>query len=315
MALEIKDLGVKFYASKTKAEALALATLPGDAAEPGAICFVSDNTGNYIIVDGRIFGDGASGGGGGSGSGDVYSVNGKTGAVVLELVDFPVVVNQSGTVLKTLADYFSADGSVITESLIIQDSNGNDVINISSNGIQIGNTYVATESYVASQISTNNSFILSEAQNKADAAEDRAKAYADTLIASVYKVKGSVQSMNALNAVSNPSVGDVYNVQSTGMNYVYTEDGWDSLGGSIDLSNYKTRDETDRDIADALVEAKNYTDSSLQQINQDVQMNTTAISNISTQVSRNTSNITTNTTNITQNTTNISNLANQLTWQ
>jgi hypothetical protein len=76
--------------------------------------------------------------------------------------------------------------------------------------------------------------------------------------------------MNALNAVSNPSVGDVYNVQSTGMNYVYTEDGWDSLGGSIDLSNYKTRDETDRDIADALVEAKNYTDSSLQQINQDV---------------------------------------------
>ena len=54
MALEIKDLGVKFYASKTKAEALALATLPGDAAEPGAICFVSDNTGNYSNAEANV---------------------------------------------------------------------------------------------------------------------------------------------------------------------------------------------------------------------------------------------------------------------
>jgi len=93
MALDIKDLGVKFYASKTKAEALALATLPEDA-EPGAICFVSDNTGNYIIVDGKIFGDGTTGGGGGSGGGGaVDSVNGKTGVVVLNLGDFPVVIN------------------------------------------------------------------------------------------------------------------------------------------------------------------------------------------------------------------------------
>ena len=315
MALDIKDLGVKFYASKTKAEALALATLPEDA-EPGAICFVSDNTGNYIIVDGKIFGDGTTGGGGGSGGGGaVDSVNGKTGVVVLNLGDFPVVINQSGTILKTLADYFSADGSVVTESVLVQDDQGNNVITIDSNGIKTGNIYYATEEYVTTSISANNTYLEGVAQDKADAAETAAKSYADSLIASVYRVKGSVQNQNALQQIEDPTIGDVYNVITTGMNYVYTSDGWDALGGSIDLSNYKTRSESDKDIADALNAAKAYTDTTVSGMNTAIGMNTSAISALSNTVQQHTTSISTNTTNISQNTTNINNIATQLTWQ
>lgn len=59
-------------------------------------------------------------------------------------------------------------------------------------------------------------------------------------IASVYEFKGSVDDMAGLKALpeSNLRIGDVYNVRSNGMNYVWTgdktspdyEDGWDALG-------------------------------------------------------------------------------------
>ena len=70
-------------------------------------------------------------------------------------------------------------------------------------------------------------------------------------IASVYKVKGSVATYADLPG-SNLTVGDVYNVvaESTvgeganaktypaGTNFVYTSNGWDALGGTVDLSPY-----------------------------------------------------------------------------
>lgn len=355
MALEIKDLGVKFYASKTKAEALALATLPGDAAEPGAICFVSDNTGNYIIVDGRIFGDGASGGGGTSGGGDVYSVNGKTGAVVIELGDLSVI-SQNGTTLKTLQDYFQADGTIISESFKIQkeiiDENNNstyvDIITIDDNGIHIGQDEVATQNFVTLKVTENNTLILNQAnqqaQNIADVAEQNAKDYADRVLASIYKVKGSVDSYTDLLQIQDPKTGDVYNVKGSqgtigtesyippGTNYVYIEISdrtdsnypgyWDALGGSINLSNYFNKVEVNQLILETLQSANQYTDnvrsnleSSISTINTNIQtINSRSLQN---QVDIQTVNnkVTTNTTNITQNTTNISNLANQLTWQ
>lgn len=62
-------------------------------------------------------------------------------------------------------------------------------------------------------------------------------------ISSVYKPKGSVASKS--NLPSSASIGDVYNVKDTDMNYVWAEiDGkaqWDQLGTSIDLSNYYTK--------------------------------------------------------------------------
>ncbi len=54
-------------------------------------------------------------------------------------------------------------------------------------------------------------------------------------ITSMYRHKGSVADMTALNALTGMTAGDVYNLTSTGMNYVYVVPGsgdpyWDALG-------------------------------------------------------------------------------------
>lgn len=298
---QILQTGVKFYASKSKAEAIALATQQENP-EPGAICFVSDETGNYIILNGKIFGDGTSGGGGGGGS--VYSVNGKTGAVVIGLGDLQVTAN------KTLADYFD-DGGFLAESIVVQDGNGNDYITLNSDGITIGNSIVATNSYVNTAISNNNQLINQTINN----AEQSAKAYADSLVVSLYKVKGSVANYTSLEQIANPSIGDVYNLTSTNMNYVYTEDGWDPLGGSIDLSTVYSKQEVNSLLSTNLQEAKNYTDAQNLVLTQTLESHTSSITTLSNSISDINSSLNNYNTRITNNTTNITNLATQLTWQ
>lgn len=51
-------------------------------------------------------------------------------------------------------------------------------------------------------------------------------------IASMYKHKGSVATLTALDALTGMESGDVYNVAATGMNYVYVDatTGWDAIG-------------------------------------------------------------------------------------
>lgn len=72
----------------------------------------------------------------------------------------------------------------------------------------------------------------------------------DGLLSVVYKPKGSVANIDALYAVANPRVGDVYNVLTDGKNYVFVgvdqfpdSNGWDSLAGIIDMTNYYTKTE------------------------------------------------------------------------
>ena len=67
-------------------------------------------------------------------------------------------------------------------------------------------------------------------------------------VASVYKVKGSVANQAALPEESN-EVGDVYNVEDTGINYVWTGEEWDALGGSVDFTNYYTKGDVDSKLA------------------------------------------------------------------
>lgn len=56
-------------------------------------------------------------------------------------------------------------------------------------------------------------------------------------IVTLYKPKGSVATEQLLPS-SNNTVGDVYHVEDTGAEYVYTESGWEYLGEKIDLSAY-----------------------------------------------------------------------------
>lgn len=60
-------------------------------------------------------------------------------------------------------------------------------------------------------------------------------------IGSVYRVKGSVNSASDLPVIQNV-IGDVWNILDTGANYVWTDQGWDKLSETIDLSGYVTLD-------------------------------------------------------------------------
>ena len=106
---------VKFYASLTRNQAKGIDSIGINPAngepiyvEPGAVCFVSDALGNSIFLNNRLFGDGAQSGGGGGGG----------GITEVHLSDL-VVVELDGKPLKTLADYFNADGDFITDKLTI----------------------------------------------------------------------------------------------------------------------------------------------------------------------------------------------------
>lgn len=349
LSTDIKNLGVKFYASKTYAEALALATLPGNAAEPGAICFVSDNTGNYIIVDGKIFGDGTTGGGGGgTGTGDVISVNGKKGVVVLTLSDFAVVTSD-GTTIKTLADYFNNDGSVISDEFKVQveaeDSSGNkymkDAVVIDANGIKIDTDYVATQAWTQLQITSANQALSTQlkayADNVGQSTIQDAKDYADSLLTTIYKVKGSVQTYTELTEISNPSAGDVYNVVNAygvignanyippGTNYVYIpvtdqEDRnypgyWDPLGGTIDLSNYYTKFGVDSLLSNLSTTLRQYTDTAKQDVVSQINTVGSEVSSIRTNVENIQTTVSSHGNQISQNINNINNISTQLTWQ
>ena len=81
-------------------------------------------------------------------------------------------------------------------------------------------------------------------------------------VASVYKVKGSVANQAALPQEDN-EVGDVYNVEDTGINYVWTGEEWDSLGGSVDLTNYYTKGDVDSKLADKANTADVYSKTAL----------------------------------------------------
>lgn len=69
-------------------------------------------------------------------------------------------------------------------------------------------------------------------------------------LGSVYTVKGSIANLAALQTLENMQVGDVYNLLSTGANYVYTEGGWDKLSETIDLSAYLSIEEAEKKFVD-----------------------------------------------------------------
>lgn len=69
-------------------------------------------------------------------------------------------------------------------------------------------------------------------------------------VTSVYKVKGSKASYSALPSTGNVT-GDVWNLDDTGANYVWTGTAWDKLSETVDLSGYMLKtDITEATTAD-----------------------------------------------------------------
>lgn len=322
----VNDTSVKFFSSLTRNQARGIDSFIYGGEEctiddfPGAICYVSDSGGNSIFLNKLLFGDGATPGSGGGGGGGITEVS----------LDIIPVVELNGQVLKTLADYFSADGTFITEGINIvktaQDGTLINVISITENGITIGNDTVITQTYFNTQKGLIEQDIA--------AAEQSAKDYADSLVSSVYTVKGSKDTYSDLVAIQNPKTGDVWNVKAeikntqtdtvipAGTNFVWNGTEWDPLGGTFDVSNFYTKSEVEAKISEAETRANNYTDGQINTLSASVLANTNAIGSLSTSVTTNAQNIATNaqniatnTQNITQNTTNITNISTQLTWQ
>lgn len=62
-----------------------------------------------------------------------------------------------------------------------------------------------------------------------------------TDIASMYKYKGSVESVNVLPSTGQ-TIGDVYNVELTGMNYAWNGTEWDALGEIFTITSISNGD-------------------------------------------------------------------------
>ena len=108
------------------------------------------------------------------------------------------------------------------------------------------------------ELKADKSYVDEELGKKADSATTLAgygitdaytKDEVDAKVASVYKFKGSVATVEDLPVEGNVE-GDVYNVLATGENYAWVapaegeETGhWDDLGGDVDLTSYLTKDE------------------------------------------------------------------------
>ena len=90
---------------------------------------------------------------------------------------------------------------------------------------------------------TNDAGYLTQHQDisgKADKSTTYTKQEVDSKLSSAMHFKGTVANYAALSNVSNPDVGDMYNLLDTGSNYAWDGSVWDKLSENIDLSNYVT---------------------------------------------------------------------------
>ena len=66
--------------------------------------------------------------------------------------------------------------------------------------------------------------------------QENARANLGITLTEIYKYKGSVATVSALDNISTKAVGDVYNVVANGVNYAWTGTAWDALGGEFDIT-------------------------------------------------------------------------------
>lgn len=90
-------------------------------------------------------------------------------------------------------------------------------------------------------------------------ADSYSKNEVDAKVSGIYKYKGSVSSESAL-PNTDRTVGDVYNIETTGMNVAWTGTAWDALGStvSVDLSAYITIEDAKKTYATPAYVASRY---------------------------------------------------------
>lgn len=85
------------------------------------------------------------------------------------------------------------------------------------------------------------------------------KTEVDAKVTGVYKYKGSVALASSL-PTTDLTVGDVYNIEATGMNVAWTGTAWDELGStvSVDLSEYMTIEDAQKTYVTSAYVAARY---------------------------------------------------------
>lgn len=86
-------------------------------------------------------------------------------------------------------------------------------------------------------------------QGLTTAEQENARANLGIEIAELYKFKGSVGTVAALDTIATKAIGDVYNVTANGKNYAWTGTEWDDLGGEFTITAI-TNSEIDTILAD-----------------------------------------------------------------
>lgn len=127
------------------------------------------------------------------------------------------------------------------------------------------NAYTEAENWVCVDASAAKIDVIANLESTDDTkalAASQGKALSDkieevkTSLSSVYSYKGSVDNYADLPS-ADQKVGDTYNVVNAngnipaGTNYAWNGESWDALGGSIDLSGYYTKEQTDEAIKTA----------------------------------------------------------------
>lgn len=157
-----------------------------------------------------------------------------TGGGTADSVDWSNVQNKPSTVLG----YGITDAKIESKTVTI----GSNSVTVPTNNNELTN---GAGYQNASQVQ---SAITSATQDLAS------KDYVDSKTSTVYKYKGSVANQAAL--PSNAEVGDVYNLEDTGMNVAWDGSEWDNLGSTVDLSGYVQESElvaiTNEEIDDIL---------------------------------------------------------------
>lgn len=78
--------------------------------------------------------------------------------------------------------------------------------------------------------------------------QENARANLGITLTEIYKFKGSVATVSALDNIATKAVGDVYNVTANGVNYAWTGTAWDALGGEFEITSI-TNSEIDTILA------------------------------------------------------------------
>jgi hypothetical protein len=161
-----------------------------------------------------------------------------------------IIARLTAQIVEDYSDEFNSIDGRLTN---IEIKNNDQDSNIEGLATIVGQN-ISEISANASGISANQAAITAEILNrtnadllKADQLTTYTKTEVDGLVSSTFKPKGSVANYAALTAITGQKEGDVYNLLSTGENYVWVLNlnntgvaGWDDLAGAVDLSAYQT---------------------------------------------------------------------------